>query len=194
MLLMFVATGVGVSLASASAPPSSPLYGIKRAEEWLALHTAGSDQRRGDILLTIASRRLSEAQAESDANQGTSVHSLVQELDEAVTDVINLATVMTSRHEDIAMITEGLQRILNDEDAAQSHAQKHGYKSLADALGDLQGRQLKAIQSHHLKLPRPIPGNNSGGKVPHATQTPDDNVPHATQTPSDNGNENDTAS
>src|SRR5262249_5111631 len=36
MLLIVVATGVGVSLASASALPSSSLYGIKRAEEWLA--------------------------------------------------------------------------------------------------------------------------------------------------------------
>src|SRR5215813_5685609 len=136
MLLMFVATGVGVSLASASAPPSSPLYGIKRAEEWLALHTAGSDQRRGDILLAIASRRLSEAQAESDANHNASVRSLVQELDGTVTDVIDLALVMTSRHEDVTVVTAGLERILDDEDAAQSRAQKRGHQALATALGE----------------------------------------------------------
>jgi hypothetical protein len=174
MLLVFVVTGVGVSLASASALPSSPLYGVKRAEEWLELHTAWSDQRRGDALLAIASHRLAEAEAESEAGNGDSVHSLVQELDGTVTEAIDLAASMISKHEDATAITAGLERVLNDENTVQSQAQQQGHQALATTLGELHGRQLAAIQSHHLNLPHSTPGNHAGGNGngPHATQTP----------------------
>jgi hypothetical protein len=176
MLLLFVATGVGASLASASALPSSPLYGVKRAEEWLELHMAWSDQRRGDVLLAIASHRLAEAEAESRAGDGDGVRSLVQELDGTVTAAIDLAASMTAKHENTTALTVGLERVLNDENTAQSQAQQQGHQALATALGELHGRQLAAIQSHHLNLPHSTPGNNAGGNGhgPHVTTTPGD--------------------
>src|SRR5262249_49149594 len=67
LLLFFSPAGVCPWLASSPALPSSPLYGLKRAQEWVALQTAWSDQRRGDVLLMIASHRLDEAKAESNA-------------------------------------------------------------------------------------------------------------------------------
>src|SRR5262249_14402888 len=91
---------------------------------------------------------------------------------------------------DITAVTAGLERILNDEDAAQSLAQRRGHKSLATALGELQDRQLQTIQNHHLKLPHPTHGNNSDSKGPHPTQTPDGKGPHPTQTPDGNGSGN----
>ncbi len=49
--------------AASAALPGSPLYAVKRGTEWIAVTSAWSDQRRGEVLASIAAQRLAEARA-----------------------------------------------------------------------------------------------------------------------------------
>ena len=75
-LLTFLGSWV-LSSAASGAAPNSPLYGLKRADEWLALHTAWSDQQRGKVFATIAWRRLSDATFESSRHNDSAAQRLL---------------------------------------------------------------------------------------------------------------------
>src|SRR5260221_10017844 len=58
-VLLVCALGIWQTLnAAGAALPDSPLYAIKRGTEWIALASAWSDQRRGEVLASIAAQRL----------------------------------------------------------------------------------------------------------------------------------------
>jgi len=185
VLLIGVLVGTGASTVAASALPGSPLYSLKRGEEWLALHTAWSDEREGQVLLTIASHRLDELRQLAVRNNAEALR-LTSELDSTMRQAIHLAATMNAMGEDSGRIAAGLAHTLDIESETQRAAQANGQPDLARALQNATDGEQQAIHDQHLVLPdtnqpreQPAltpgtatePAGHGGGK-PGATPTP----------------------
>lgn len=179
ILLISCVTGWQVSNAAASALPGSPLYGLKLVEERLALNTSWSDQRRGEVLATIADHRLTELRVEAAQHNNPLAQSLAVEFDGAMRQLISLTATMTEKHEDTTVVAAGLAHELSAEYSTLRAAQQSGDVALAQALTMTAQSETTAIQNSHINLPPsamnpPIPasepthtptvgpGNNNG--------------------------------
>src|SRR5260221_1193733 len=99
-VLLVCALGIWQTLnAAGAALPDSPLYAIKRGTEWIALASAWSDQRRGEVLASIAAQRLAEARAAGARPDDALVRALAGELNPTMRALISLTTRMKARHE-----------------------------------------------------------------------------------------------
>jgi hypothetical protein len=189
-LIVLLALTVGISRASAAALPSSPLYGIKRAEEWVALNTAWSDQRRGDVLVVIARRRLDELTRESGGDTAIA-RSLAAEYQSDVVAIIDLAGKMAASHEDTRGLSVQLASVLTAQHEALQAAVRSGDRELADALRAA-GRAAKAaIDRNHVILPGPVPilddGATPDGTRPASGAASPTHTPAASPPPSSSG-------
>lgn len=164
VLLIGLLAGVGVSTAAASALPGSPLYAVKRGEESLALHTAWSDERKGLVLLTIASHRLDEVRQLSGHDDAEALR-LTSELDATIHETIQLVVAMNAKGEDSGRIAAGLAHTLDVESETQRAAQANGQPDLARALQKASDGERKAIHDQHVVLP------NTGGPRDHPSST-----------------------
>lgn len=181
-LLIGVLVSMGASTAAASALPGSPLYAVKRGEEALALHTAWSDERKGLVLLTIASHRLDEVRRLAGRNDAEALR-LTSELDATIHEAIRLVVAMNAKGEDSARIAAGLAHTLDLESETQRAAQANGHPDLARALQNATDGEQQAIHDQHVVLPddeqprnHPTPtatepAGHGGGK-PDATPIP----------------------
>lgn len=155
--------------AAGAALPDSPFYAVKRGTEWIALTSAWSDQRRGEVLASIAAQRLAEARAEATRHDDALVRSLTSELNSTMRDLISLTARMKARHEDTTVVERALARDLGAEYAAMQLARKAGQTALAQALNTSMVAQQKAIKQYNLALP-PVDGvpagSSSGGPPP----------------------------
>jgi hypothetical protein len=158
VLLLSMSTGLLVSAAAQGALPENPLYGVKRGEEWVALHTAWSDQRRGEALASIAAHRLAEAKAEAALHHDGMVRSLTRELDADMHELIGLTATMAAEHEDTSSVASALAQDLNAEYAAIQAARDSGQQALAAALGATTQAQQQALAQHHIQLPQTAGG------------------------------------
>lgn len=154
-LLMLATAGWGASLAAASTLPGSPLYGVKRGEEWIELTTAFSDSQRGEVLGSVARRRLAEAEAAAAVGDSVEVQTLTSELDATMRDLIHLTAVMKTKHEDISGVSGVLSQTLRAESDALGAAQRCGEVVLAQSLTSVAHSQQQAIQANALSLPTP---------------------------------------
>ncbi len=173
-LMVFITLAVGVSRASASAMPSSPLYALKRAEEWAALNTAWSDQRRGDVLVVMARRRLDEAIQESTAGHKQRAQSLVQEYQSDVVAIADLVGRMTTQHENPQTLVAQLASVLSAQQDATHVADQSGDSTFVDELSAAGRASQAAIDANRILLPGPIPGFHNGDG---STATPGSNKP-----------------
>jgi len=182
VLLIGLLVGMGASTAAASALPGSPLYGLKRGEEALALRTAWSDERKGLVLLTIASHRLDEVRRLAGRNDAEALR-LTSELDATIHEAIRLVVVMNAKGEDSGRIALGLAHTLDMESETQRAAQASGQPDLARALQNATDGEQQAIHDQHVVLPdtkqqreQPTPAATDpagrGGGKPNATPTP----------------------
>lgn len=152
VLLLGLLMGVGASTVAASALPGSPLYGVKRGEEWLALHTAWSDERKGQVLLTIAAHRLDEVRRLAGRNDAEALR-LTSELDATMRETIRLVVTMNTKGEDSGRITAGLARALDMESEMQQATQANGQSDVARALRNAADSEQQAIHDQHVVLP-----------------------------------------
>lgn len=161
-VLLVCALGIWQTLnAAGAALPDSPLYAVKRGTEWIALTSAWSDQRRGEVLASIAAQRLAEARAASARHNDALVRSLTGELNSTMRDLISLTASMKARHEDTTVVARDLARDLGAEYAAMQLAWKSGQTTLAQALDTSIVAQQKAIKQYNLSLP-PVDGVPAG--------------------------------
>ncbi len=144
-----------VSALAASASPSSPLYAVKRGEEWVAYQTAWSHGRRGDVLLMAAHRRLNEAETIADEHEGTAVD-LALDLRGNLLELIGLYQTMNIVHATSAetrAIEAGLTRMLQEQSDAAANAELAGKRLLATALRENARLARDALAQRHLTLP-----------------------------------------
>lgn len=200
LLLLACMAGWQISTAAASALPGSPLYGIKRGEEQLALNMAWSDQRRGEVLAFIADHRLTEMRAEAALRNGALVHSLAGEFDSAMCQLISLTATMATRHENTMAVAASLARELNAEYLTLSTAMRDGDVTLAQALIATVQSEHTAMENSHITLPpglvgAPVPGAGTSptarpGPMPTHTPSvgPGNNNGHGNGSNNGNGN------
>jgi uncharacterized membrane protein YgcG len=183
LILIALLGGWMASNAATNALPSSPLYGLKRVEEGLALVTAWSDQRRGDVLLMMAGRRLVEIRAETHDGDVAAARALAADFDATMHHLIELTATMQTHHEDTHRITAGLAHTLAAENEAIRTAQQSGQTIVAQTLATAAQSQQIAIQANSVTLPpvstaRPGTGTTAGtpstgaGVTPPTTPTP----------------------
>ncbi|HZC77102.1 MAG TPA: DUF5667 domain-containing protein, partial [Ktedonobacterales bacterium] len=169
-VLLVCALGIWQTLNAAGASlPDSPLYAVKRGTEWIALTSAWSDQRRGEVLASIAAQRLAEACAAAARHDDALVRSLTGELNSTMRDLISLTARMKAKHEDTTVVARALARDLGAEYAALQLARQSGQTALAQALNTSTVAQQKAIKQYKLSLPpvEGVPsGSSSGGPPP----------------------------
>jgi hypothetical protein len=168
-VLLVCALGIWQTLnAAGAALPDSPLYAVKRGTEWIALTSAWSDQRRGEVLASIAAQRLAEARAAAARHDDALVRSLTGELNSTMRDLISLTARMKARHEDTTVVAPELARDLGAEYAAMQLARKSGQTALAQALDTSTVAQQKAIKQYNLSLPPVdgVPAGSSSGAPP----------------------------
>lgn len=171
LLLIGCVAGWQVSDAAASALPGSPLYGIKRGEEQLALDFAQSDQRRGAVLATIADHRLTELRAEALQHNTSLVQSLAGEFDDTMHRLIALTATMSARHENTTLVSADLAHELNAEYSTLHTALQNGDVLLAQALTTTTQAESAAIHNSHITLPpsadsTAYPGLGTPGSTP----------------------------
>ncbi len=80
VLVLTVGIGGGATVASASAMPESPLYGIKRLTERTRLAMTASEERRADLLLAYADERVRELTVMAEAGKVDQVERLRRDL------------------------------------------------------------------------------------------------------------------
>lgn len=188
VLLVCGVFGWGAGRAAAAALPDDPLYGVKLAQEWVALETATSDGRRGVVYTVLADHRLTEAAAEADRGSTPLVARLLAEYDIDLRQAISISAEMAARGEDnsqvLAAVASELARAVRIQNAAAVHGEDGFARSLGQSLQD----NLQVIQSHQLKLPHsnnpgdqhahpggtptPAPGSGGHGNPGHGNQTP----------------------
>jgi hypothetical protein len=169
-VLLVCALGIWQTLNAASAAlPDSPLYAVKRGTEWIAVTSAWSDQRRGEVLASIAAQRLAETRVVAARHNDALVRSLTGELNSTMHDLILLTAHMKAKHEDTTVVVRALARDLGAEYAALQLARQSGQTVLAQALNTLTVAQQQAIKQYNLSLPpvEGVPaGSTSGGPPP----------------------------
>jgi Domain of unknown function (DUF5667) len=189
VLLACSTAGWAASDAAAAAVPGDPLYGVKRAQETLALATAFSDERRGEVLAVVADHRLAEATTEADRGQERLATDLASEFNGDLQQVIALSATMQAKGEDYRPVVAALAEALARAGQAQQYAAGHGQSDLAQALGaDITSAQ-GTIADKHIKLPDVGPPSGPGTRpdeTPGRDQhpTPD----HGVKTPTPHGN------
>jgi hypothetical protein len=170
VLLVCGALGWGVGTAAAAALPGDPLYGVKRAQESLALATALSDGGRGTALTTIADHRLAEAAAEASLGNDNQARALALEFANDIQQAITLSATMQDKGEDNRPVLGALATELAHAAQVQADAASHGHDALAQALNAGIQNANQVIDDHHLHLP---PAAGGGGPGAHPTHTPE---------------------
>lgn len=181
--------GWQVSHAAASANPGSPMYSVKRLEERVSLDTAWSDQRRGQVLATIADHRLSEMTYEAGLRNQPLVRSLANEYDGAMRSLIDLTATMQRHHENTSVILAALSRELRAETNAMRSAQMSGDTVLSQALALSAQTQRDAISAESLDVMPPaldVPQNKN--VPPNGAATPTTPPGQRTTQPQQHGN------
>lgn len=158
VLLLACLAGWQISVAAANALPGSPLYSLKRGEELLALDTAWSNQRRGEVLATIADHRLAEMCAEASQQNNALVRSLAREFDTAMHQLISLTVMMAANHQDTSVVAASLAHELTVEYATLTNALRDGDTTLAQTLTVTTQAERSAILNSHLVLPHGTTG------------------------------------
>jgi hypothetical protein len=93
----------GIATASGDAMPGNPLYGLKRSQETAQLALAGSPVNNGQLYLSFASKRLSEALGSANAKQ---FGSLLADMDTETQDgALLLLTYAITHHDQRALRT-----------------------------------------------------------------------------------------
>lgn len=167
-ILLLVVTGlVRASQTATSALPGSPLYALKRGEEWLALQTPLSDSQRGAMLGVVARRRLAELRIVAARGDAAEARTLTRDLGATVEGIIQLTADMAARHEDTRSATTTLAQTLAAEDSALRAAQQRGQTLLVQSLVSATTHQQQAIEAHHLVVP-PATGPANSAHSPKA--------------------------
>lgn len=175
LLAVSAARGWQVSNAAAAAYPGSPLYAVKRLEERAALSTAWSDERRGQVLTTIADHRLRELSYEAAHHNMPLVHMLASEYSADMRTLINLTARMQRQHEDASVVVADLTRELDAEARVMSSARSSGDSALTQALAAAVQEQQDAISAGNLNVAAPAlgapqsNGHASGAGTPSTT-------------------------
>lgn len=189
VLLALGALGWGAGNAAAASLPGEPLYAVKQAQEWVALRTAWSDQRRGVVLVSIADHRLAEATIEANRGHDAVARVLTNAFDGDIQQAISLSVAMAAHGQDNRSVLEALGTELARAQTAQTQASTHGENTFAQSLGNAVAAETQAIDHNHLKLPN---GNAAGHPDGRPTETPESGMPepgnhgqspHATPTP-----------
>jgi hypothetical protein len=174
VLLACGALGWGAGVAAAAALPGQPLYVVKRAQEWVALRSAWSDERRGVVLVSIADHRLAEATAEADQGSAAVARDLTSEYDRDIQEAIGLSVAMAATGQDNRVVLEMLATELARARILQARASSHGEQLFAQSLGSAVAAETQAIDHNDLKLPNgTAPGRPDG--VP--TESPESGTP-----------------
>jgi len=123
----------GISAASGGAMPGDALYGVKRSNEDVRLHLAGSDTSRGQLKLEFAKNRMAEAVAQARGPQpGDGLAPLLDAMDTDVTEGVRLLTSAAADQRDPAPL---------DLVDAFLAAQRPGLLAMRDtATGPVRGR------------------------------------------------------
>lgn len=170
MFLLAFLGSWAVSSAASIATPASPLYGLKRADEWLALQSAWSDQRRGQVYATIAWHRLAEAQFESQRHNDSAAQRLTQEYDVTMQRLIQLDADMEARHENTTVVAQGIARNLDRAYTIAQAASQSGEATLAQTLTATTTAERAAIKQANITVPT-VGGHIPAGQ-PTGTTTP----------------------
>lgn len=184
MFLLLLMGGWAFNNAAAGALPGSPLYAMKRANEDFHLRIAWSSQMRGQMLAQIAANRLAEARAEAARDNNAQALSLMQESDEATTQLINLAITLHSRHEDDTDVQRALATTLRVEYDALNQAQSDGQSAFAQALSLSVADQQQVMSASNIAPPTgasPIP--SAPTPIPTVATHPAHPTPAADPTP-----------
>jgi Domain of unknown function (DUF5667) len=191
-LLAFGLAGWGAGRVAAAALPGDPLYGVKRAQEWVAYTTAPSDERRGVVLAATADHRLSEAASESVLGHQQLASSLVAEFDGDMRQAIALSAAMAAHGENNRMVLAAVASELARAVQIQQEAAGHGRSGFAQHLGASLNADNRVIQDKQLQLPdisnqdgkqeKPtqVPGADGRGPRGHPTVTPTPPAPGTT--------------
>lgn len=180
--ILAMLAGWTTSAAAATAMPYDSLYGLKRAEERVALATAWSPERQATVLDGMARARLAEAQATAARKDDAMAARLIGECDSAVRDLIALAAQHDVAGPSRRAIAASVAGILDDEHAALLAAQARGDAQVAAALDEATSAQATRIQA--AGLPIDIHGKGNGKGSGPQTPSPDPQTPSADSTAS----------
>ncbi len=193
---LFLALGMGLTLASAQSLPESPLYGIKRAEEAIMLALPLDANARAQTLGMIAIRRLQEAQAEASAHHDAQAKALLSQYNDDMRQLIMLAASVKAQHGDSGAITAQIAQALQAQQAIQQSAVTTSDTTFKQALANSSAAIATSLQQQNISLPSansgagPNGGDNPGGVTgtPTASPTPTTSpTPTASPTPSSHG-------
>jgi hypothetical protein len=153
--LSAISSVVWLSTLAASALPSSPLYVVKRGEEWIAYQTAWSDGRRGEVLLLSASRRLEEVQTVAGEHEEAAVSLALDQRDNLMELVTLYQTMRVTRPAsgETNSIKAGLALMLTKESDAATNVEVSGKRLLADTLRENVRLARETLAQRHLALP-----------------------------------------
>jgi hypothetical protein len=110
VLVVVSLLGGGVALASADSLPDQPLYGVKLATERFQLSLAPAEEKRFEILLQQADRRLAEATAMVLAGKYERAFGAMIAYDLILRDMARTVNQATARGKDIAPLVLNFQQ------------------------------------------------------------------------------------
>ena len=118
VLVVLSLLGGGVALASADSLPDQPLYGLKLAAERLQVSLAPAEEKRFEILLQQADRRLAEATAMVLAGKYERAFGAMVAYDLILRDMARTVTQASARGKDIAPLVLNFQQHITRQQAA----------------------------------------------------------------------------
>jgi hypothetical protein len=151
--------GGGVALASEDSLPDQPLYGVKLATERFQLSLAPAEEKRFEILLQQADRRLAEATAMALAGKYERAVGAMVAYDLILRDMARTVNQATARGKDIAPLVLNFQQHVTRQQAALQKVfvnapprSRSAVQRIINAAIDAQNGVLDAIVT-----PRPAP-------------------------------------
>jgi hypothetical protein len=110
--------GGGVALASEDSLPDQPLYGVKLATERLQVALAPAEEKRFEILLQQADRRLAETTAMALAGKFDRAFGAMIAYDLILRDMARVVNQASARGKDIAPLVQNFQEHITRQQAA----------------------------------------------------------------------------
>jgi hypothetical protein len=153
LLLVVSLLGTGTVLAAAESMPDNPLYPVKLATESVLLSLTRAEEKRFDLYLQQANRRLIEATAMALALKPVRTAQSLDAYDAILLDMQKVTTLAANRGKDVAPLVQEFQDHINRQQIVLQRVYDNASPRRRPALGrllaavtDSQRETLAALQ------------------------------------------------